>query len=264
MANPRGAKLIGGKRLYQWGPTGERFWSVTTILNAVPKPALVNWAAKMAAEFAVENVDQITALVRKGEPEAAVALVKGAPWRSRDRAAAVGTHVHELVSAMILGTPWDDWPEELSPYLENFLSFVSDYDVTFEASECQIYSRAEKYAGSFDFIATIPRIAEAGYAGPKVIGDVKTGKGVYAEAALQMAAYAAADFIGLPNDTEVPMPQVDAGVVLHLRPDGYALIPVRVDREVFQSFLYTREMFRWLEELSGDVLGVPLDKEAAA
>jgi hypothetical protein len=37
-----------------------------------------------------------------------------------------------------------------------------------------------------------------------------------------------------------------------------------VDREVFQSFLYTREMFRWLEELSGDVLGVPLDKEAAA
>lgn len=262
MANPRGATTIAGRRMYQWKQ--DRFYSVTTLLKAVPKPALTNWAAKLAAEFAVENIKQVNALVRKGETEAAVSLIKGAPNRSRDRAANVGTHVHELVSAMILGTPWDDWPPELEPYLNHFLQFVDDYDVTFEASEATCYSRKEKYAGTFDFTATIPRLAEIGYAGPRCMGDVKTGKGVYAEAALQMSAYAHADFIGLPNGEEVPMPPVDCGVVLHLRPEGYKLIPVRVDEEVFLAFKYVREVFRWTEETSKDVLGVPLDHEAAA
>lgn len=257
MASPRGSRLIAGNRLYQWGDS--RFWSVTTILKAVPKPALVNWAAKMVAEWAVDNLDQVNALVKKDEKDAAVSLLKGAPWRSRDRAANVGTHVHELVSAMILGTPWDDWPPELEPYLENFLAFVNDYDVTFEASESQVYSRAEKYAGSFDFIAKIPKLGDGLF-----IGDTKTGKGIYPEVALQLAAYAHADFIGLPNGTEAPMPLVAGGVALHLRADGYKVVPVRVDGEVFRAFLFTREMFRWMEELSGDVLGVPLDKEAAA
>ena len=262
MAGPRGSRTEGGKRLYQWKQ--HNYWSVTTLLQAVPKPALTGWAAREAAEFAVANVRQINALVRKKEERAAVDLVKNAPWRSRDKAANLGTSVHAAVEALILDKPMPEWDDDVAPFMAHFDRFVADWNVTFTASEATVYSRSEKYAGTFDFAATIPRLADLGYAGPRALGDLKTGKGVYAEVALQLAAYAHADFIGLPNGDEVPVPEVDCGVVLHLRPEGYRLIPVRIDDEVFLSFKYVREVFRWVNELSADVLGTPLDTEAAA
>lgn len=262
MANPHGAKSTGKGRLYTW--KNERFWSVTTLLSAVPKPALAPWAAREAAEFAVGNIKQINALIRKDQSDAAVQLIKGAPNRGRDRAAKLGTAVHEAVEALILDKPIPDYEGDIAAHMDHFMAFVRDWNVTFEASECQAYSRSEKHAGSFDFIATIPRLEEFGYAGPRCIGDVKTGKGVYPEAALQLSAYGNSEFIGLPNGEEVPFPSVDVGVVLHLRPNGYQIVPARIDAEVYRAFLYVREVWRFQNEMAEDVLGVPLTKESAA
>ena len=70
--------------------------------------------------------------------------------------------------------------------------------------------------------------------------------------------YRRAEFIGLPDGTEWPMPKVDGCCVLHIRADGYDLVPVITDDVVFKSALYVREVFRWVEETSKGVIGQPL------
>ena len=140
--------------------------------------------------------------------------------------------------------------EELVPYMEHFERFVADFRPDFLASEATVYSDRESYAGTLDFIAAI--------AHQTIITDVKTGKGVYPDAALQLCAYSRADYIGLPDGRDEPLPSIDGAAVLHLRPDGYEFIPVRIDDDVYHSFLFAREVFRWMEETSKTVLGAPL------
>jgi hypothetical protein len=90
--------------------------------------------------------------------------------------------------------------------------------------------------------------------------DMKTGKGVYPEVALQLAAYRNAEFIGLADGSEAEMPDVDACAVLHLpEAGGYELVDVRADADVFRTFLYVREVFRWQNEASKSVILGPLD-----
>lgn len=54
------------------------------------------------------------------------------------------------------------------------------------------------------------------------------------------------------------MYEVDGCAALHLAEDGsWAFPTVRADDEVFRSFLYVREVFRWIEETSKTVLRFP-------
>lgn len=262
MSAPNGSKITQKGRLYDW--RGEKFWSVTTVLDALPKPALMYWAAKLVAEFSVKNLEVLQNLVDHGDTVGAIQLAKGAPNRDRDKKADVGTAVHEAVEALILDKPLPDWDSTVAKHMDHFLQFVKDWDVTFEASEAQVYNRAERYAGTFDFTAIIPRLPDFGYAGPRCLGDVKTGKGIYPEVGLQLAAYAHGEFIGLPNGTEVPNPKYDVGAALHLRPGGYKLVPARIDDDIFLAFKYVREVWRFINETADDVLGVPLTSEAVA
>ena len=55
----------------------------TAISNGVPKPAIAAWAGRTVAEFAMDNLELIGMLER----EAGVDLLKGVPWRERDKAA---------------------------------------------------------------------------------------------------------------------------------------------------------------------------------
>jgi hypothetical protein len=93
-----------------------------------------------------------------------------------------------------------------------------------------------------------------------VLLDVKTGKRVYPEAALQLAAYAAADFLGRPDGTEQPLPAIEAGAVLHLRPGGYQLVPVPIGRAVLEAFLAALAVFRFTTDLAPTLLP-PTDQE---
>jgi hypothetical protein len=111
-----------------------------------------------------------------------------------------------------------------------------------------VYSRRYGYAGTFDAIATLPGLG-------LVLLDVKTGRRVYPEACLQLAAYAACEFVGDPDGrTEHPMPQVDTGAVLHLQPSGYRLIHVPVGRAVFEAFLAALAVFRFATDLAPTLL----------
>ncbi|KKL03831.1 hypothetical protein LCGC14_2622160, partial [marine sediment metagenome] len=136
--------------------------------------------------------------------------------------------------------------------------------------------RAQRWAGTLDAIATFDRdlfddaalrvFQDDDMPTPmrlegqtlRLLVDYKTGKGVYPEVALQLAGYRYADtFLGGPDASETTMPQVDGCAVLHLREDGYDLIPIRVDDDTFTTLQYTREMHRWQIEGSKEAVGAP-------
>lgn len=239
---PRNARSSGSKRYYDW--KGERFWSVTTILSGgVPKPALLPWGIKMVAEGAVEAARSGALLpMVEQDADAAVQFLKGLPYAKRDRAANLGTEIHEAIEILAQGKPWPDWPLPIRPHMERFREFVDAYRPEWIASEASVYSRSQAYAGTLDAIVKI--------GDRTLLLDVKTGKGIYPEVALQLSAYRFAEFIGLPDGEEEPMPLVDGCVALHLTDQFAHLIEVRSDEAVLNAFLYAREVFRWQEETS--------------
>ena len=288
MSGPRGSRQTSRGRLYEWRAAGspldappESFWSVTTIIKAgLPSPALTAWGMKAVAEFAVANYRQLSAMVgssyrferpRKDGPitgilddpdavQSAIDWLKGAPYRERDRKANIGSALHALAEAHVLGKPTPEPDPSIAGHAASFLRFLDEWSPEFEMTEATVYSRSESYAGTLDAIAVIPGLG-------RVLLDYKTsGSGVYPETALQLAMYRHAEFVGLPDGTEAPMPQVDGCVVVWVRADGYDVLPVIADDQVFRCALYVREVMRWSEELSKGVIGQSLpvpDRKAA-
>lgn len=243
-----------GQRFYTWGQ--DRFWSVTTIIGGgVPKPALLPWGIKSVAEGAVEAHQRGSlAPMIEQDPKAAVSFLKGLPYANRDRAAKLGTEIHAAAEAAMLGKPTPPVGPDAAPYMGHFHQWVEDMSVKVEQSEASVFSRAQAYAGTLDMIAVI--------GGRRLIVDHKTGKGVYPEVALQLAAYRHAEFIGRPDGREEPMPAVDGGAVLHLTPTGYRFLEVECGDHVYKSFLYAKEVFRWMQDTSKTVIGDTISEGA--
>lgn len=238
-----------GSRFYTW--RDERFFSVTTIIGGgIPKPVLVNWAKKFTAEYAVDHIDALNTLVAD-DRDGAVDWLKGAAYRERDRAAELGSDVHDAVEAYALGKPFPTWSPMVKPRMDAFVAFLDKYKPVYELTEASVFNRTERYAGTLDAIATFPTLG-----GRKFLFDVKTGgKAVYPEAAIQLSAYRYAEFVGAPDGSEQPLPDVDACAVLHI-PDGreYQFVEVVADQTIFQAFLFAREIYRWASVTSKSVV----------
>ena len=236
----------GGHRVYRW--QGREFPSVTAILGGgVPKPLLPRWAAKVAAEYAIAHLDHL----RRLPPGQAIREVKQAPFTKRDDAAEVGDQIHAAVEAAASGQPRPAVPDHAAGYLAGFDRFLADHTPVWLAAEQTVYSRRYGYAGTFDTLATLP-----GHG--LTLLDVKTGNRVYPEVCLQLAAYAAADFIGQPDTTtEELLPAIEAGAVLHLQPGGYQLLPVPIGRAVLEAFLSALAVFRFTTDLAPTLLPAP-------
>lgn len=257
---------------YRVPDTGEKLRRVTTILSqgSTKGDVLVNWAANLVAETAMANLPTLVAGSRTPDQRAATYdWLRRAANRKKDERAEIGSAVHRLIEAQILGTPVPAdllHDPELRPFVTHFLQFVTDWQVTFEASEMVVGSFEYGYAGTLDYLLRSPLIAAAfGVPADTVyVGDTKTGgeldvKGVYPEAAQQMAAYRRAEAAWLRDGTRVPMPTThDRGVVLHLRPEGYRLIPVDCGDDVFAAFRITQQAADWMSGLSKTVIGAPL------
>ena len=89
--------------VYIYPPTGETLARVTTVLGATEgKPYLVPWSARLAAEYAVDNLDVLTALMAHDGRFAAVQLAKQQAEIIRGIKRDAGTYVHDVVEALIL------------------------------------------------------------------------------------------------------------------------------------------------------------------
>jgi hypothetical protein len=258
--------------------TGEKYRRVTTILSqgSTKGDVLALWAANLVAETAFTNLPRLVAASRVPEQRQDMYdWLRRAPTRKKDERGEVGSAVHRIIEAHVLGQPMpadllDD--QEMRPYLSNFLRFVKEWGVEFEASEMVVGNRTCGYAGTLDYLLRSPLIAAAlaAYyaievpADSVLMGDTKTGgeldlKGVYPEAGLQMAAYRKAEVAWLRDGSTVPMPATPGvGVVLHLRPEGYRLIPVVCDDRVFDAFRIVQQAADWVSGLSKTVVGEAL------
>lgn len=243
MTAPALATSTDRGRIYTHPVSGEQVPSVTTCIDMLNKPAIPRWAAKAAAEYAVKSWDTLAAL---GADERTT-LIKGAPWRQSEKAANLGTAVHDAVDHWCRNEPMPTWADGVAPFMEQFVLFLEAFNPQFTRNEVTVWNRTEGYAGTFDWLAHI--------GGRLTLGDTKTGRNVYPEVALQLAALANAEFIIDEDGYETPMPKVDALAVLHLRPRSWSLIPVERSDGSWRAFLATRQMWAWSHEVAPSALG---------
>lgn len=262
---PKRATTTGRGRWYDW--RGERYWSATTIIGGgLPKPALIPWGMKAVAEGGVKEAEVLQVMLRQCQTpdecklgnfcdpcHSTVSWLKGLPYSKRDKAAELGTYVHDAVEAHILDKPMPTWPPAVRARLKSFEQFLADYEPTYleGMTEASVYSRQYRYAGTLDAILEVD--------GRRLLVDYKTGgKAIYEDVALQLAAYRYAEFIAAPDGSEVPMPEVDGCAALHLPEAGYEFVDVQAGPEEFAFFLHVKEVFRFQEEARKAVLRGPL------
>jgi hypothetical protein len=231
-----------GTRIYRHPCTGEEAPSVTTVIGMINKPALVGWAAKMAAEHAVANWSRLGQL-----PVAQrLAEIRYAHERYTKEKSDIGDTVHSLVEFWGKGQAHST--EGITGQATQFVNFMMDVKPTFIENECTVWSRRYGYAGTCDIVAEIN--------GETIWIDVKSGKNLHDEVGLQLAALSCADFIIREDGTEEPMPPCDGLAALHIRPRSWSLVPIRHAGDCYKAFLAAREILDWQRNVAPGVLDV--------
>jgi hypothetical protein len=194
---------------------GERVPSVTPIVGVLPKGGLVYWAGKLIAEAVADQASTVDAVRALGR-ESMIAALRALPDQAKRKAGDRGTLLHELATGVVRGEP-----SELiaDPDIAGCLAGLARWfdDVGFEPHliERPVASRRYRYAGRFDVVGTF-----AADRSELCLLDLKTASGVYGDTALQVAAYARAEFyLGEDGTTEIPMPRVDRIGVVHVQPE---------------------------------------------
>jgi hypothetical protein len=244
MTDPKLARTTdSGDRTYMHVQTHEVVPSVTTIIkNGIPKPALMPWAAKMAAEHADANWYRLSKL----PPAERVQEIKSAYKVYTEKAANLGTLVHKLIECWSTGQPYPEWDKDVEKFVDQFINFMTTIRPQFIESEVTVWSRTYGYAGTADFIALID--------GKTVLGDVKTGRNLYPEVGLQLSALANADFIIREDGTEEEIPTIDRMAALHVRPRSWNLNYVAKTDECFECFLAAKAVMEWQRKTAPHVL----------
>ena len=233
---PLGSVATDDGRYYEW--KGERFISVTNVLqHTISKPVLVPWAAKLVAEFG------------KANPGLDIKEWKKQPTLVKDKASERGTNIHAWCEQFFLNpaAAVAAIPHEYSKECIGFIKAVERFQIVPIAAEATVYSRAHGHAGTNDFFGTI--------LGQPAGADIKTGKNVYPEYALQIAAYSNAEFVGLPDGSEAPIPLTAKSYVIHVDHGTTRLIPLRSSPKEFEAFICAVGLARWLVEESKHVIG---------
>lgn len=213
---------------------GRRVPNVTTIIGGgLPKGALVDWAARVVAEFVATEPAAVESMRATGW-EPMVKALAAVPNQRRDEAAARGTKFHDLAE-IISGGEQVHVPPAMADMARGFVAWLDRFNPEVVMAEVPVASRRYRYAGRLDMLARIPGRGLGLY-------DVKTSRGVYGDTALQCAAYARAEFYLGPDGSEVPMPPVDTIGVIHVTDQGtelYDLGPIEPAWHEFQACLAT-------------------------
>jgi hypothetical protein len=226
---------------------GRKLPGVTTILgDGLAKPALINWAARTVAGYAVDHWDELG-----DQPVSArLKVLEQAHYADRDAAGKRGTEVHHLADALNKDEEVTV-PDELAGHVESYVRFLDDHEPEVVLTEAPVVSLTRwPYAGTLDLIADFPHL------GQRLLCDIKTARsGVFPDNGLQLCAYRYCTHY-LSTDGELhDMPEVDGCAVIHVRADGYSLVPVTAGKDEHRFFLYCRELWRWHNEASKEIVG---------
>ena len=266
MSDPKYAAHIDEKgRYYQIPGIDKPLISVTNAIGVLNKYGLAPWYAKMAAEHAINNLPALINQVRT-DRQGAINDIKAAGVRARDDAGELGSRVHDLADAHVLGRtlPELDIDREAGLYVAQYLKFLDDYDIDItqhiHASEMTVYNEHDGWAGTLDLM---PLLRLDGYIPGQPVAvlpdeqrhlwlvDIKTSRTrsanqVYPQHGFQLAALRHAKHALLPDDTRLPMPPVYGCAILNLRPTKYELVPVPATATHYRMFLQAVSLARFL------------------
>lgn len=242
---------------YYIDETGARVPGVTTIIgDGIPKPALINWAAEATADYAVNEWDALSDM----PPATRVKTLYKARYAVKDAAANKGTAVHSFGEELAHGREVVV-PDELAGYVEAYARFLDEHEVEPVAVEFSVFHPEQRYAGTADLCADLT------VEGRRVRGllDIKTNRsGIFGETALQIAAYRYAPKWVLADGKEIDRLDVEWTGAIHVRGDGYSLIPVTAGPDEYRAFLYAQQVAQWTKT-SRDLVGDPvISPEASA
>jgi hypothetical protein len=230
--------------------TGQRVPGVTTIIgDGVPKPALINWAANVTAEYAVDHWDELGTL----GPAVRLKRLQGARYDAKDEAARRGIEVHRAAELLVAGKEVQV-PDEIAGHVEAYARFLDEFDVEPVHVEFSAVSYRWGYAGTADLCCwlTLPERGRV-----LTLDDLKTSRsGVFGETALQLAAYRYADK-WIVDGVEIDPLEVAFCFGIHVRGDGYDLIPVEAGEDQHKAFLYAQRVGMFASG-SRDLVGGPI------
>jgi hypothetical protein len=248
-------------KLYIHPETGEFIPGVTSTIDNIPKPFLKAWGQKLVAEEAVAKLPALTNLAAH-DAEGAVDWLKRAPNRFTAKAAKVGHEAHGLFEELSLGNAVGEVPDYLRPYEYHFKDYLDTLQPEFLLLEEGVWDEEHGYAGTFDAIVRYSRPDIEFTVGGQEMAldgvswqDSKTTKsGVHAEVSLQLSAYRHARWLLRPDGTCVPNRAGELATVLHVRPEGWQLVPVRAGLEDLEFFHVLQKINGW-RELQRNALG---------
>lgn len=245
MAQSQGVILQNGQ--YRHPVTGLCLPRVSDLKDLLDKPPLNQWKIRQVAEFAVDNHDSWSGLDR----DAALDVLKRAPFRRSNTGAAVGTSAHAVVEELAAGrdverTDSNGW------VLDAWQGFTDEFEVKVCESEAVAWNPNIGYAGRMDLLVEFTGLSQSvrdRYDWPdpaRVVVDAKsTRSGIWPETTLQCCAYAMSPTLLREDGTEEQMPEIHGTAALWLRPSGWALQPLRFDMEVWTAVRALAALHRW-------------------
>jgi len=205
---PVSSRLQFSRNGHKYYLDGSEVPSVTTILRMLDKPNLVPWAARVAADYAVNNWQSLSEM----DPAERHDPIANAHRRRNRTAVVAGTAIHRYAEDLIHGRPVDV-PTRILAQVNSLARWLSQTGAEPIHLETSVYTPASDtlevsgYAGTFDAIVKHPHHGS-------LLLDWKTGSGPWTEMAYQIAAYGAAEYAVIDGDDR-PTPEIDTvGVVM--------------------------------------------------
>lgn len=218
------------------GRDGRVVPSVTTVLKAENKPALVQWAVDQTAGYAVANATSLLTHSedwgfkflrffhkRQAPIEGAEVDIHSYYNGVRDDAADMGTAIHEWIQADTdERLQFPDTDNHGAPFwqmVEAWDAWKVNHDIIPHYTECTVWNEELGYAGTFDGLWEID--------GVMTLMDIKSSRGLYDSTWMQLAAlyHAPEMFVAQPDDTYIAVHDwqkpVKALAVLHIRPGDW-------------------------------------------
>lgn len=216
---------------------------VTGTLNIINKPALINWAKREALKIVQDGLMKLLSPALKKRVTISYDFIqrlideaRKKPDRLKDAAADLGTKAHAYIDVIVKGGQPGALDNDILRPVSAFADWWKSCGITLLAGDTKVASLVHQYGGSLDAVGwDVVR-------GCLVVLDWKTSKAVYAEYALQVAAYVRA----FEEQFGVVVPRA---IIVRFAKDGatagssgFEVCELRDIEKSFQAFLRAKEL----------------------
>lgn len=223
---------------YRWEGRDLPSWSSLRHIAGI-KPQIHGWALDGMVTEAIRMGTTIAAATVTNSP-AATEWVRRKLWEAsleeRDRPARLGTKVHQAVET---GLDPEQADPDIASKLRQFRHFLAVTGAKVIGQEYQVYNLELGYGGTVDLLLLLPD-------GSIWVVDIKSGKSLWGEHALQVMGYLQGQIVGRDDVVDEALTAFHRSArgmaVLHLT-DAYAEFRSMVtDLETWEAF---RGLFRF-------------------